>query len=99
KAAGWQLLFDGKTFAGWHNFHEDKVGHGWKIEDDAMVDPHGAGDIVTDGQYDWFELELDYRSSADGNSGIMYHVTDKGGAIWASGPEFQLEDNATAEDP
>jgi hypothetical protein len=99
KAAGWQLLFDGKTFNGWHNFHEDKVGHGWRIEDDAMVDPHGAGDIVTDGQYDWFELELDYRISADGNSGIMYHVTDKGGAIWATGPEFQLEDNATAADP
>jgi hypothetical protein len=44
-------------------------------------------------------LELDYRISEDGNSGIMYHVTNKGGAIWATGPEFQLEDNATAEDP
>jgi hypothetical protein len=29
----------------------------------------------------------------------MFHVTDKGQTIWATGPEFQLEDNATAEDP
>ena len=29
----------------------------------------------------------------------MYHVTDAGGAIWSTGPEFQIEDNATAADP
>ena len=28
----------------------------------------------------------------------MYHVTDKGGAVWATGPEFQLEDNQKAAD-
>jgi hypothetical protein len=34
-----------------------------------------------------------------GNSGIIFHVTDKGSHVWASGPEFQLEDNAKAADP
>lgn len=29
----------------------------------------------------------------------MYHVTDQGGAIWATGPEFQIEDNVKAADP
>ena len=99
KAAGWQLLFNGTSFDGWHNFHKEGVSPGWVVEDGAMVDKEHGGDIVTDGQYDWFELELDYRISEDGNSGIMFHVTDEGGAIWATGPEFQLEDNATAEDP
>jgi len=33
------------------------------------------------------------------NSGIMYHVTDEGGAAWATGPEVQLEDNKAAQDP
>ena len=28
----------------------------------------------------------------------MYHVTDAGPAIWATGPEFQLEDNLKAAD-
>lgn len=28
----------------------------------------------------------------------MYHVTEQGGAVWATGPEFQLEDNVKAAD-
>jgi Domain of Unknown Function (DUF1080) len=42
---------------------------------------------------------LDYNISAAGNSGIMFHVTDDGNAVWATGPEFQLEDNVKAADP
>jgi hypothetical protein len=101
KAAGWTLLFNGKDYSGWHNFKAEGVRAGWQVKDGALVcaDPHNAGDIVTEGQYDWFELELDYNISEGGNSGIMFHVTDQGGAVWASGPEFQLEDNAAAKDP
>ncbi|MBU6399095.1 MAG: DUF1080 domain-containing protein [Verrucomicrobia bacterium] len=101
KAAGWQLLFDGKTLDGWHNFKRDGVRPGWQVKDGtlACVDPHNAGDIVTTQKFDWFELDLDYNISEGGNSGIMYHVTDAGGAVWATGPEFQLEDNAKASDP
>ena len=98
KKAGWKLLFDGQDFDGWHNFKREGVRPGWQVKDGtlACVDPHNAGDIVTTGQY---ELELDYNISEGGNSGIMYHVTDEGGGVWATGPEFQLEDNAKAGDP
>ncbi len=101
KAAGWKLLFNGKDFTGWHNFKREGVEPGWKIENGALVcaDPHHAGDIVTTGRYKWFELRLEYNISKGGNSGIMYHVTDRGSAVWATGPEFQLEDNARAADP
>jgi Domain of Unknown Function (DUF1080)/Peptidase of plants and bacteria len=101
KAAGWKLLFNGKDFTGWHNFKREGVRPGWEVKDGALVcaDPHNAGDIVTAEQYDWFELQLDYNISPAGNSGIMYHVTDQGGAVWATGPEFQLEDNQAAADP
>jgi hypothetical protein len=100
KTAGWQLLFDGQDFAGWHNFKSDGIRSGWQVKDGALVcvDPHNAGDIVTSNQFDWFELQLDYNISEAGNSGIMYHVTDAGNAIWATGPEFQLEDNEKAAD-
>jgi len=100
KAAGWQLLFNGKDLQGWHNFKLEGVRPGWQVKDGALVcaDPHNAGDIVTAGQYDWFELQLDYNISVAGNSGIMYHVTDEGGTVWATGPEFQLEDNQAAAD-
>ena len=101
KAAGWKLLFDGKTLDGWHNFKKEGVKPGWQIQDGtiACVDPHNAGDIVTTGKYGWFELQLDYNISEGGNSGIMFHVTDEGGAAWATGPEIQIEDNAKAADP
>jgi hypothetical protein len=100
KAAGWKLLFNGKDFTGWHNFKHDGVRPGWQVQDGSLVcaDPHNAGDIVTTDKFDWFELELDYNISEAGNSGIMYHVTDEGGAVWATGPEFQLEDNEKAAD-
>lgn len=100
QAAGWQLLFDGKDFNGWHNFKHEGVRPGWVVKDGTLVceDPHNAGDIVTTQKFDWFELQLDYNISEAGNSGIMYHVTDQGGAAWATGPEFQLEDNQKAAD-
>jgi 3-keto-disaccharide hydrolase len=100
KAAGWKLLFNGKDFSGWHNFKSQGVRPGWQVKDGALVcvDPHDAGDIVSPDQYDWFELQIDYNISEGGNSGIMYHVTEEGNAAWATGPEFQLEDNLKAAD-
>jgi hypothetical protein len=100
KAAGWKLIFNGKDFTGWHNFKREGVRPGWEVKDGSLVcaDPLNAGDIVTADQYDGFELQLDYNISEAGNSGIMYHVTDAGGAAWATGPEFQLEDNKAAAD-
>lgn len=100
KAAGWELLFDGRDLAGWHNFKKEGVRPGWQVQDGALacVDPHNAGDIVTTNQFGWFELQLDYKISEGGNSGIIFHVTDEGGAVWATGPEFQLEDNVKAAD-
>ena len=44
-------------------------------------------------------MRLEYNISQGGNSGIMFHVTNEGGAAWATGPELQLEDNLEAHDP
>jgi hypothetical protein len=101
KADGWKLLFNGLDLGGWHNFKREGVRPGWQVKDGALVcvDPHDAGDIVTTDKFGWFELQLDYNISVGGNSGIMFHVTDEGGAAWATGPEFQLEDNKEAKDP
>jgi Domain of Unknown Function (DUF1080) len=101
RAAGWQLLFNGNDLAGWHNFKREGVRPGWQVKDGALVcaDPRTAGDIVTSNKFDWFELQLDYNISEAGNSGIIFHITDEGGTVWATGPEFQLEDNEKAADP
>lgn len=100
KEAGWQLLFDGRTTKGWHNFKAEGVRPGWKVVDGELTcaDPHNAGDIVTDAKYDWFELVLDYRLSIDGNSGVLFHVADEGDATWQSGLEIQLHDSVTSNE-
>jgi hypothetical protein len=101
KKLGWRLLFDGKSLAGWHSFKRKDVLPGWQVKDGtlACVDPDNAGDLCTDDQYEWFDLSLEYNITPAGNSGIMFHVTNDGGATWQTGPEVQLEDNAKAKDP
>ena len=98
--SGWQLLFDGKTTGGWRNYKKDTVGAGWKIEDGILsrVD-RKAGDIITTGQYEHFELQLEYRISKGGNSGLMFHVTEENDRPWQSGPEIQIQDNVDGHDP
>ena len=61
KKAGWKLLFDGKSFDGWHNFREQRVRPGWQIKEGTLVcaDPQNAKDIVTKDKYDWFELSIE----------------------------------------
>ena len=41
KAAGWKLLFDGKTYSGWHNFKKEGVRPGWQIKDGCVPDKQG----------------------------------------------------------
>jgi len=101
RAAGWRLLFDGKSLEGWRTFGRKDVLPGWVVKDGTLscIDPHNAGDVVTKDKFGWFELTLDYNISVAGNSGIMYRVTDAGHHVWETGPEFQLEDNEKAADP
>lgn len=93
--AGWKLLFDGKSTAGWHNFKQKGIRSGWKVVEGVLTitDPENAGDIVTDEKFDWFELLIDVKLGKGQNSGIMYHVADDGEATWHSGPEIQLYDH------
>lgn len=100
RAAGWKLLFDGRSTKGWHNFKATGVRPGWKVEKGELIcaDPHNGGDIVTDEKYDWFELTLDYKLSVNGNSGVMFHVADDGDTAWQTGPEIQLHDSTTSNE-
>lgn len=96
KEDGWTLLFDGKTLDGWTNYRSETVGEGWQVKDGVLsiADPSkGGGDLVTKEQFDWFELSIEFMMAPNSNSGIMFHVVDKGGPYsWMSGPEIQLYD-------
>jgi hypothetical protein len=96
--AGWKLLFNGTNTEGWHNYRAKGVRPGWVVKDGVLTsaDIDRTGDIVTDEQFDWFELTLDYNLAKGQNSGVMYHVTDSGDTTWQSGPEIQLYDDQGA---
>jgi hypothetical protein len=98
--AGWKLLFDGKTTAGWRNFKKPDISPGWKVVDGALVRAEkGAGDLVTVEPYEAFELSLEYNISPAGNSGLMYHVSEEVNRPPFSGPEVQIQDNKDGHDP
>ena len=98
--SGWKLLFNGKDKEGWRNYKSDSISDGWVVEDGALTRKEkGAGDIITEKQYDSFELLLEYKISEAGNSGLMFHVTEEASTPWQTGPEIQIQDNVNGHDP
>lgn len=70
-AAGWQLLFDGKTTTGWRNYQSDKISAGWQVVDGNLTRVERAGDLVTIAEFADFELQIEWRVDAGGNSGVF----------------------------
>jgi len=99
---GWQLLFDGKSSKGWHNYGGGTIGYAWVITDSALYfdgslkrDTLGQ-DIITDEEFENFHLKLDWKVDTNGNSGIMFYVnedTNKYDRPYHTGPEMQVLDN------
>jgi len=102
KAAGWQLLFDGKTTAGWHGYNKQPI-PAWSVDGCLLKSAgtesnYGAdtrADLVTDKEFTNFELTLDWKATKGGNSGVMYGVQEdpKYKTAWMTGPEYQLIDD------
>jgi hypothetical protein len=98
---GWQLLFDGNTTSGWHLYNEGNVKSAWKVTHGELVcDPNTEkverGDLVTDIQYENFDLRFEWKISEAGNSGVFINVQEapEFPTAWTTGPEYQLLDNA-----
>lgn len=97
-ANGWQLLFDGKTTAGWRALGSpDFPKSGWQIADGTLTITKNAkvGDIITTKSYKNFELVFEFKLTEGANGGVKYFVqpgakpTDKHGL----GCEFQVLDD------
>lgn len=98
RARGFELLFDGTSTKGWHTYAKNEAPKGWRVEDGALVRTDGGGDIVTQDEYQDFELELDWKIGEGGNSGIFFHVLETKGYPWETGPEMQILDNDRHKD-
>ena len=89
----WQDLM---SLDDWRNFKADTVGSAWVLQDGILtLTGKGGGDLITREEYDDFALEMEWKISEGGNSGLMFHVAeaDTLGATYHTGPEYQLLDN------
>ena len=95
---GWTSLFDGETTSGWHGFRQDQAPAGWQVVDGALTRVAAGGDLVSDEAFEDFVLELEWRISRGGNSGIMFRVSEDQDATYFTGPEMQVLDDAGQEE-
>ncbi|MBW8688105.1 3-keto-disaccharide hydrolase [Chitinophaga rhizophila] len=107
KKAGWKLLFDGKTTQGWHTYLQSEASPAWKVENGALAldqeaKKNGApgGDLVTNDEFENYELSLEWKISEGGNSGVIFgvHEDPQLKATYLSGPEMQVLDDAKHPD-
>jgi hypothetical protein len=94
RAEGWQLLFDGDTMQGWRGYQQDTVPDGWQALNGAITCVAKAKDLITTETFDDFELQIDWKISHGGNSGIFYRATEVPERIYQHCPEYEIRDNA-----
>lgn len=103
KAAGWRLLWDGKTNTGWRSARsQDFPKAGWGMADGILsvgetggLESAAAGDIITRDEFSEFELSVDFKITPGANSGIKIFVDPdlNKGAGSSIGAEFQILDD------
>ena len=73
-----QSLFNGKDFTGWEHVGHSEGEH-WQVESGVLSGRAGKGPwLRSDRQFDDFNLRLQYRVVAGGNSGIYVRVPPDG---------------------
>ncbi|MFZ6013288.1 MAG: family 16 glycoside hydrolase, partial [Bacteroidota bacterium] len=96
KADGWKLLFNGENLDGW-KIYKGKENNSWEVLDGTLhCKPFDAAekraDIMTADEYQNFELTFDWKITPQGNSGVMFRVTEAFDQPYLSGPEYQVID-------
>jgi Domain of Unknown Function (DUF1080) len=89
---GWILLFDGESPFGWTQ--EGKAQ--WDVENGALTSGGGSGWLRSNAAFADFILKCDYRTGAEGNSGLFLRSARQGAPhetgyelqIWNQHPKF-----------
>ncbi len=75
---GYKSIFNGKNLNGWVIHGTEK----WYVEDGLLICESGPdkeyGYLSTEKNYDDFELELEFKQEANGNSGVFIRSTFDG---------------------
>jgi hypothetical protein len=90
----WESLFDGASLDKWRGYKMEGIPGGWSVQDSVIYCAGtSGGDIITKSQWQDFELQLEWKISDGGNSGIYYRLTELHHSAYDTGPEYQLLDN------
>ncbi len=114
KRDGWYILFDGTGFDGWRGYCKDHIPTRWSLDGGCMKLASKAsapelegGDIIFEHRFKDFEVELEWKISKAGNSGIFYlgkevrylrNGKEVSAPLYYSSPEYQVLDNANHPD-
>jgi hypothetical protein len=104
KKEGWKLLFDGQTMNGWRPYLHNKTAT-WVVQDGTLKGlgkgSDSTGYIISEDQFENFELKVEWKIASRGNSGILYMVVEDPAykTPYETGPEFQLIDDLGWPDP
>jgi len=102
KDDGFVSIFDGKTTTGWRGYDKPAFpAEGWEVVDGTLhclASGNGeaglGGDIIYDKKLSNFELDLEWKISEGGNSGIFILAQEIDSVpIYESSPEMQILDN------
>ncbi|MBX2962149.1 MAG: DUF1080 domain-containing protein [Cyclobacteriaceae bacterium] len=92
-------LFDGKTLNGWRIF-KNKENNSWEVIDGTLhckpfseTEINHRSDLITEEQYENFELSFNFKIASQSNSGVMFRVSEDYELTYASGPEYQIIDD------
>ena len=97
---GWSVLFDGKSTEHLRAYGRDTFpSEGWAIDGDALRTIDGQPvDLISREAFSDFELAFEWRVGPGANGGLMYRVAETPEPSWASGPEYQILDDAGHRD-
>ena len=94
----WRSLLQDHSASEWRGWKAPGLPTGWHIAGGVLSKEGSVDDLVTEQNFGDFELELEWKIGRGGNSGIFYRGTREYDHIYWSGPEYQLLDDANAED-
>lgn len=92
ETVAWQELTGGETLAAWRGFGQQEIPANWTYSEGVLAGEGGGPSLVTAEAYGDFELELEWKISDCGNSGIFYRTSEESDKPQHTAPEYQILD-------
>lgn len=105
---GFYVIFDGQSNKGWYGYNKGHFPKAWEVAEGTLhiqgsgrgeAGAKDGGDIIFNKPFGNFELQLEWKVSEGGNSGIFYLAQEIDTlAIWQTAPEMQVLDDEKHRD-